>query len=160
MNKLMLGFLVVDFLFLACGGLLIGFSLVSEQKEKSVPTIATVAYNLLLTECPLTCKKYPEYCNNIKSRVLTRVSSWCRQRNIRFRRLLILFTGARPSIKPNFPQNPGLGCHLLFIFYSYSGSFGLVRHSSNSQKSQLHLGPAVNAGSKLAAAEGMNKKTK
>jgi hypothetical protein len=59
MNKLMLGFLVVDFLFLACGGLLIGFSLVSEQKEKSIPTIATVAYNLLLTECPLTCKEKP-----------------------------------------------------------------------------------------------------
>jgi len=50
----MLVYLVVDFLFLACGGLLIGFSLVSEQQEKATPTVQNVAYNLLLTECPLT----------------------------------------------------------------------------------------------------------
>jgi hypothetical protein len=54
MNKLMLVYLVVDFLFLACGGLLIGFSLVSEQQQKATPTVSNVAYNLLLTQCPLT----------------------------------------------------------------------------------------------------------
>lgn len=54
MNKLMLIYLLVDFMFVACGGLLIGFSLVSAQQEKSTPTISNVAYNLLLTECPLT----------------------------------------------------------------------------------------------------------
>jgi len=54
MNKLMLMFLLVDFFFLACGGLLLGFSLVATQREKSTPTVKNVAYNLLLTECPLT----------------------------------------------------------------------------------------------------------
>jgi hypothetical protein len=56
MNKLMLTFLAVDFLFLTCGGLLLGFSLISEQQERSIPTVANVAYNILLTECPLTGK--------------------------------------------------------------------------------------------------------
>ncbi|KAF2669452.1 tetraspanin [Microthyrium microscopicum] len=54
MNKLMLFYLAVNFFFLACGGLILGFSLVSEQQEKATPTVANVAYTLLLTECPLT----------------------------------------------------------------------------------------------------------
>jgi len=50
----MLIYLIINFLFLGCGGLLIAFSLISEQNEKSNLTVANVAKNLLLTQCPLT----------------------------------------------------------------------------------------------------------
>jgi hypothetical protein len=54
MNKLMLTYLGVDFLFLMCGGILLGFSLVSQQQERATPTVSNVPYMLLLFECPLT----------------------------------------------------------------------------------------------------------
>jgi hypothetical protein len=54
MNKLMLTYLGVNFLFLMCGGLLLGFSLISEQAERGAPTQSTVAYTTLLSMCPLT----------------------------------------------------------------------------------------------------------
>jgi hypothetical protein len=54
MNKLMLVYLLVNFLFLGCGGLLLAFALISEQHEKTGLTVDNVAVNLLLTECPLT----------------------------------------------------------------------------------------------------------
>jgi len=54
MNKLMLTFLAVEFLFLSSGGLLLGFCLVSEQQERGVKTVSNVAYDILLNECPLT----------------------------------------------------------------------------------------------------------
>jgi len=50
----MLIYLVVNFLFLGCGGLLIAFSLLSEQHENSNLTVRNIASNLLLTQCPLT----------------------------------------------------------------------------------------------------------
>jgi len=50
----MLVYLLVNFLFLGCGGLLLAFSLISEQHEQSSLTVNNVAVNLLLTECPLT----------------------------------------------------------------------------------------------------------
>ena len=54
MNKLMLTYLGVEFLFLMCGGVLLGFSLVSKQQERATPTVSNVPYMLLLAECPLT----------------------------------------------------------------------------------------------------------
>jgi hypothetical protein len=54
MNKLMLVYLLVNFFFLGCGGLLLAFSLISEQHEKDILTLGNVASNLLLTQCPLT----------------------------------------------------------------------------------------------------------
>lgn len=54
MNKLMLVYLLVNFFFLGCGGLLLAFSLISEQHEREVLTLSNVASNLLLTQCPLT----------------------------------------------------------------------------------------------------------
>jgi len=54
MNKLMFSFLGVNFLFLVCAGLLLGFCLISEQQERGTKTVANVAYDILLTECPLT----------------------------------------------------------------------------------------------------------
>ena len=50
----MLVYLLVNFIFLGCGGLLLAFSLISEQHEQSTLTVSNVAVNLLLTECPLT----------------------------------------------------------------------------------------------------------
>lgn len=53
-NKLMIVFVGADFLFAACGGLLLGFSLISEQRLSESPTTGNVAENLLLGQCPLT----------------------------------------------------------------------------------------------------------
>jgi hypothetical protein len=58
MNKLMITFLSVEFLFLVSGGLLLGFCLVGEQQERGVKTVANVAYDLLLFQCPLTGMVY------------------------------------------------------------------------------------------------------
>jgi len=54
MNRLMLIYLLADFLFLAAGGLILAFSLLGAQQEKETLTIDNVATNLLLTICPLT----------------------------------------------------------------------------------------------------------
>jgi hypothetical protein len=53
-SKLMMVFVSMDVLFALCGGLLMGFSLISEQGLRANPTIANVAQNLLLDQCPLT----------------------------------------------------------------------------------------------------------
>jgi len=50
----MLIYLVANFLFLGCGGILIAFSLLSEQHENSNLTANNIASNLLLSQCPLT----------------------------------------------------------------------------------------------------------
>jgi len=54
MNKLMLTFLSVDFLFLSAAGLLLGFCLVSEQQERGAKNVQNVAFDILLFQCPLT----------------------------------------------------------------------------------------------------------
>ncbi len=53
-NKLMLAFVSVDFLFAGCGGLLLGFSLIAQKEQGAAPTLANVTQNLLLSQCPLT----------------------------------------------------------------------------------------------------------
>ena len=53
-SKLMLVFVGTDIVFAMCGGLLMGFSLMSEQHMRAQPTIDNVAQNLLLDQCPLT----------------------------------------------------------------------------------------------------------
>ncbi|KAF2639291.1 tetraspanin [Massarina eburnea CBS 473.64] len=53
-TKLMLIFVGMDLLFAGCGGLLLGFSLTSEQRLRETPTIDNVTQNLLLGQCPLT----------------------------------------------------------------------------------------------------------
>ena len=47
-------FVGMDFLFAGCGGLLLGFSLLSEQAMRATPTVNNVTQNLLLGQCPLT----------------------------------------------------------------------------------------------------------
>ena len=53
-TKLMLIFVAFDFIFAGCGGLLLGFSLMSEARLRESPRIDNVAENLLLGQCPLT----------------------------------------------------------------------------------------------------------
>jgi hypothetical protein len=53
-NKLMLTYVVVDFIFLATGGIMLGFALISETSSNDIPTIDNVANHLLLSQCPLT----------------------------------------------------------------------------------------------------------
>lgn len=53
-TKLMMVFVAMDFLFAGCGGLLLGFSLLSEQSMRDTPTVNNVTQNLLLGQCPLT----------------------------------------------------------------------------------------------------------
>jgi hypothetical protein len=60
MQKLMLTFLGANFLFLVSAGLLLGFCVVSEQQERDSKTISNVAFDVLLTECPLTGKFTPQ----------------------------------------------------------------------------------------------------
>jgi hypothetical protein len=53
-TKLMMVFVGLDFIFAGCGGLLLGFSLISEQSLRDTPTVNNVTQNLLLGQCPLT----------------------------------------------------------------------------------------------------------
>lgn len=53
-NKLMLAFIGFDFLFAGCGGLILGFSLMSEAAMREEQTVKNVTQNLLLGQCPLT----------------------------------------------------------------------------------------------------------
>jgi hypothetical protein len=53
-TKLMMIFVGMDFLFAGCGGLLLGFSLLSEQSLRNSPTVNNVTQNVLLGQCPLT----------------------------------------------------------------------------------------------------------
>ena len=56
MQKLMLTFLGANFLFLVSAGVLLGFCIVAEQQERNSKNIPNVAFDVLLTECPLTGK--------------------------------------------------------------------------------------------------------
>jgi len=53
-DKILLTFILTDLLFLGTGGLLIGFSLITEAEKTNTPTVSTIARNLLLAMCPLT----------------------------------------------------------------------------------------------------------
>lgn len=53
MKKLMLTFLGANGLFLVSAGLLLGFCIVSEQQERANKNVDNVAFDVLLTECPL-----------------------------------------------------------------------------------------------------------
>ena len=53
-TKLMMIFVGLDFVFAGCGGLVLAFSLMSEQRMRETPRVDNVAQNLLLGQCPLT----------------------------------------------------------------------------------------------------------
>jgi len=52
-DNILLTYIVVDLLFVVSGGLLIIFALMTESEAKTVPTVNTVARDLLLFRCPL-----------------------------------------------------------------------------------------------------------
>lgn len=60
-TKLMMTFVAVDFLFAGCGGLLLGFSLMSEQSMRNTPTVNNVTQHILLGQCPLTGTTFLEH---------------------------------------------------------------------------------------------------
>ena len=53
-NKILLVFLLQDFMFLASGGLLIGVVYITKAACASDPTVNNVAANMLLMQTPLT----------------------------------------------------------------------------------------------------------
>jgi hypothetical protein len=55
-NKILLVFIVLNFLFAACGGLLLAVVLVSHTSLQSTQTVSNVAQNLLMNNCPLIGK--------------------------------------------------------------------------------------------------------
>ena len=55
-NKILLVFLLQDFMFLASGGLLIGVVFITKAAVASDPTVNNVAANMLLMQTPLTGK--------------------------------------------------------------------------------------------------------
>jgi hypothetical protein len=55
-NKILLVFIALNFLFAACGGLLLAVVLMTRTSMQAAPTISNVAQNLLLDHCPLIGK--------------------------------------------------------------------------------------------------------
>jgi hypothetical protein len=58
-NNILISYVIVDILFVASGGLLIVFALMTEAETSQAPTVETVARNLLLMQCPLSGKLPP-----------------------------------------------------------------------------------------------------
>jgi hypothetical protein len=61
-DNILLTYVFVDILFVITGGLLIIFALTTESEISQTPTVATVARDLLLAQCPLTgrCLRDPK----------------------------------------------------------------------------------------------------
>ena len=57
-DKIMLSFLLLDFLFLASGGLMIATVLINEASMATQPTTTNVAANMLLIQTPLTGNRF------------------------------------------------------------------------------------------------------
>jgi hypothetical protein len=53
-DNIFLAYVLADIVFVASGGLLIFFALMTEAEVAKAPTVQTVARNLLLQQCPLT----------------------------------------------------------------------------------------------------------
>jgi len=53
-DKILVTFVLSDFLFLLTGALLIGFSVISQNDAAQTPTLSNVTTNLLLGRLPLT----------------------------------------------------------------------------------------------------------
>ena len=52
-DRIFLTYVLVDLLFVACGGVLLIFALVTKAEITQVPTLDNVAHDLLLDTCPL-----------------------------------------------------------------------------------------------------------
>jgi hypothetical protein len=53
-DKILATYVLMDLLFVVCGGLLLIFALVTKSELTQTPTIQNVATDLLLNVCPLT----------------------------------------------------------------------------------------------------------
>jgi hypothetical protein len=53
-DNILTTYVLVDFLFAICGGLLLIFALVTKAEITQIPTLTNVANDLLLNTCPLT----------------------------------------------------------------------------------------------------------
>jgi hypothetical protein len=66
-NKILLVFIALNFLFVACGGLLLAVVLVTRASQQSAQTISNVAQNLLLEHCPMigkiSCPRSVDMCS-------------------------------------------------------------------------------------------------
>jgi hypothetical protein len=155
-SKLMMVFVAMDFLFAGCGGLLLGFSLVSEQSLRDTPTVNNVTQNVLLGQCPLTGTTAPidrkgpwgtRYCSTTvapivprsngqhsASRVVLTVRSWRGQRNLRLRHIYSLSPGHVPPNKSRLAPHPGLVGRRLRNLYPRSGSRNLGGDVADSSK--------------------------
>lgn len=65
-NKLLLVFILLNFLFAGCGGLLLAVVLVTRNAQQSTQTISNVAQNLLLNHCPLIGKLMCPRSSNVR----------------------------------------------------------------------------------------------
>ena len=141
MNKLMLTYLVVDFLFLACGGLLLGFSLISEQQERAAPTVSNVPYMLLLSECPLTGTATKVFYVVISG--LIRCPSRHCECHFRLLHFPHLPAGPRPTDEPWLAQAAGLACRYMLRLLPYSWPGHLVRDITDAQEPEHNMGNAI-----------------
>ena len=58
-DNILLTYVVMDILFVVCGGLLIVFALTTQAEIGETPTLSNVARDLLLNTCPLQ-GQYPK----------------------------------------------------------------------------------------------------
>ena len=117
-NKLLIVFILLNFLFAACGGLLLAVVLVTRNAQQSSQTISNVAQNLLLNHCPLIGKQMCLRSSSVRSPRLFG-SRW-NQRHPHLRHLRPL----DPCHGLNHPSRdspiPWLRCRLLCPFlYEY-----------------------------------------
>ena len=52
-DRIFLTYVLVDLLFVACGGVLLVFALVTKAEITQTPTLDNIAHDLLLNMCPL-----------------------------------------------------------------------------------------------------------
>jgi hypothetical protein len=53
-DNILTTYVIVDLLFVVCGGLMLTFALITKSEINQTPTLSNVATDLLLSMCPLT----------------------------------------------------------------------------------------------------------
>jgi hypothetical protein len=152
----MMVFVAMDFLFAGCGGLLLGFSLISEQSLRDTPTVNNVTQNVLLGQCPLTGTTASidrdgpwstRYCGTTVARIVPRftgqhstsrvvltIRSWRGQCNLRLRHIHPFAPGHVPPNKSRLAPHSGLAGGCLRNLHARSGSRNLGGDVADSQE--------------------------
>ena len=138
MKKLMLTFLGANGLFLASAGILLGFCIVSEQQERASKNVDNVAFDVLLTECPLRGM----HTSTIQPflPVLIQEYSWHRQCRLHVHHFPAVATSTCTPHEPWLAQITRLHDSLLRLLHPHPRSRNLVRHPSNRQEPLPRLG--------------------